>query len=136
MTNANGGRISVDYSTSLKAEDIDFEILPDASLSQGVAYTLSGSSIQYNNSLATFNLTDIADKLNKDAIIRFVFRITTDQLNGDTANPCYLPTFSNGDVVLTLNFTLPSDYNSVYDMVSSSEFQARLQMQMLNKDGL
>ena len=126
MTNANGGRISVDYSTSLKSEDIDFEILPDATLSQGVAYTLSGSSIQYNNSLATFNLTDIADKLNKDAIIRFVFRITTDQLNGDTANPCYLPTFSNGDVSLTLNFTLPSDYNSVYDMVSSSEFQARL----------
>ena len=126
MTNASGGRISVDYSTSLKAVDVDFEILPDATLTQGIAYTLSGSSIQYNNSLATFNLTDIATKLKKDSTIRFVFRITTDQLNGDTANPCYLPTFSNGDTSLTLNFTLPTDYNSVYDMASSSEFQARV----------
>ena len=65
MTNASGGRISVDYSTSLKAVDVDFEILPDATLTQGIAYTLSGSSIQYNNSLATFNLTDIATKLKK-----------------------------------------------------------------------
>ena len=126
IANSTGGKISVNFSTELVSNDIDFERLPNAVLSQGATYTLSGSNITYNNSLATFNLTDVADKLKKDSIFAFQLRLTTDQLNGDTNNPCYLPTFQNGDIQFSIQFRLPTDYNSVFDMVNSPEFQAEI----------
>ena len=122
ITNASGSNISINYQTSLYSKTIDFESLENAALSAGIAYTLSGSSITVQNSLATFDFTLIANKLKKDATIGINFRLTTDQINGDTSHPCYSPTFSNGDIRISLSYRLPQDFASVYDMCSSPSF--------------
>ena len=122
ISNDTGSQIAINYQTSLFSNTIDFQALSNADLSNGIAYTLSGTSINVTNSLATFDFSEIADKLKLDATIGINLRLTTDQINGDTADPCYNPEFSNGDISVSLSYRLPQDFASVYDMVSSPSF--------------
>ena len=126
ITNANGSNISVDYQATLSSKVIDFESLPNATLSAGINYTLSGSTITVQNSLATFDFSAIANKLKKDAIIGINFRLTHDQINGDSTDPCYDDSFNNGDISLQIQYRIPQDFASVYDMASSPSFAAEV----------
>ena len=126
ITNSSGSQISIDYQASLQSKVIDFEALENAVLTTGITYTISGSNVVVSNSLATFDFSAIENKLKKDATIGINFRLTSDQINGDTADPCYAPTFSNGDVTVPLSYRLPQDFASVYDMCSSPSFAAAM----------
>ena len=126
ITNSTESKIAINYQTSLKSILVDAQSLENATLSTGIDYTLSGTSVTVINSLASFDLTDIATKLKKDSTISFDIRLTRDQINGTTTTPCYLPTFSNGDATVSFSFRLPTDFSSVYDMASSPEFASRI----------
>ena len=122
---AEGSNIALNYSTTYVSKNVDFITLALPSPGNGIAYTLSGTTENIDNSKITINLAEISNKLKAGAVIGLSFRFEHAKLTGTTTTDCYISNneFKNAIFPLTISITLSEDYSSVYDFVSSAQFQ-------------
>jgi hypothetical protein len=122
---AVGSNIALNYTTSYVSKNVDFITLTIPEPGNGSAYTLSGTTENIDNSKITVNLAEISDKLKVGAVIGLSFRFEHAKLTGTTTTNCYIANeeFKNANFPLSISITLSEDYSSVYDFVSSAQFQ-------------
>ena len=126
ITNESGQDIAINFDTALITEDLDFITLPVATLSNGIAYTINASaSTTIPNSTATFDLSEIADKLKAGAEFTFDIRFEHAAINGTTATNCYVAnnSFQSADTTISATVVLTQDYVSVFDFLTSTDFE-------------
>ena len=122
---AEGSNIALNYSTSYTSKNVDFITLGFPSPGNGVSYTISGTTENIENSKITVDLSEIAEKLKTGSVIGLSFRFEHAKLTGTTTTDCFIDNeeFSNGVFSLSISITLNEDYTSVYDLVTSSQFE-------------
>jgi len=126
ITNEAGQKIAVNFNASLLAENIDLTVLPAGVLSTGISYTINSSATtSVANSLATYDLSNIADKLKKGAILTLSLRFEHATKNGTTATQCYIDNagFEQNDITIETSILLTNDYSSVFDFATSGDFE-------------
>jgi len=126
ITNANGQEISIDFSTELDVNRIDFLELPIGIPSNGTTYTIDPSNqVVATNALMTFDFATIADKLKKDSTLTLNLNLKHQGLSGQTSNQCYIDnnSFANANFEISVEITLDQDYSSVYDLSISTLFK-------------
>ncbi len=126
ITNENGQEIALNYSTKLINRNVDFIDLPDATISNGVNYTIDPTTtVTATNAVAEFDLSDINTQLKNNSVLNFSITAEHSQLSGTTTESCYQDNvnFSNGVVTFDFSVTLTADYSSVYDFSQSSDFR-------------
>jgi len=129
ITNENGQDIAIDYNTSLIDQQINLVSLPPGIFSDGIPYTINPSTTTtVSNCTASFDLTDIADKLVRGAQLTIQLRFEHNRLNGTTTTTCYTENeaFKSPDISISTTITLTSDYSSVYDLVTSADFENQI----------
>lgn len=114
MVDSNGRPVDLSYSADLISESIGIEQLP-YTLGQGT-YTF-GFSQTINDSVAYIDLLSV--ELIEGASITVELRFDHDSFDGDTP----FPTETTDNISITFSFTLPTSYNSVYELATSVEFQ-------------
>lgn len=105
--------IRLDYYTTLVSEDISLQTI-DTSLSAGL-YSAMGN---VNNTVLNIDLTGVSLTEGSSLTVSFTFE---HQLYGGTP-ASGLPTSNASDMRVSFTFILPTNYNSVYEMVTSTEF--------------
>ena len=126
---ADGGKVSVNYNTSLITKAILFEELPPALTLQGLTYTINPvDNTSYVNNKITFDLTVTNGKLKKDSFIGFSFRCEHQETQvglGQSNNAAWLANegFTNPQFSLEVNITLDADYASTFDFITSPLFE-------------
>ena len=77
ITNANGQDISIDFSTELLTNRVDFLELPIGIPSNGTSYSINpvGGSVTATNALMTFDFATIATKLKKGSTITLNLKV-------------------------------------------------------------
>ena len=123
---SEGSNISLDYTTSYISSNVDFlTISPAPAPGNGITYTLSGTTESIENSAITVDLSNIANKLKQGAVVGLSFRLEHSKRTGTTSTTCFLANeiFSNGVFALSVNITLSQAYTSVYDFITSSQFE-------------
>lgn len=114
MLDEDGNPVDLGYSTTLVSEEVGNEEITN-SLATGT-YNF-GSSQTIPNSVVYLNLAGF--ELVTGASITVEMSFDHQSFAGSTP----FPTATNDNVSLTFSFTLPKDYNSVYELASSAEFQ-------------
>lgn len=114
---------SMDYSLSLKSEEIGFQRLADQK-ENGEDYTIEGVNQTIANSQSVIDLGPA--NLIKGAVLNIDFNIQHDSFTGDASF------IDGGEVensfIYSYSFTLPRDYNSVDDLVSDPVFLATIEL--------
>ena len=126
ITNADGQEISIDFSTELDVNRIDFLELPIGIPSNGTTYTIDPvNQVVATNALMTFDFATIADKLKKDSTLTINLNLKHQGLSGQTSNQCYIDnnSFANANFEISVEITLDQDYSSVYDLSISTLFK-------------
>ena len=127
ITNANGQDISIDFSTELLANRVDFLELPIGVPSNGTTYSVDpvGGGVTATNALMTFNLSNIATKLKAGSTLTLDLNLKHQGLSGTTTQQCYIDNvnFENANFSLSVEITLDQDYTSVYDLSISTLFK-------------
>ena len=127
ITNANGQDISIDFSTDLLTNNVDFLELPIGIPSNGTSYSINpvGGSVTATNAKMTFDFTTIATKLKKGSTITLNLNLKHQGKNGTTTQQCYIDNvnFENASFSLSVEITLDQDYASVYDLSVSTLFK-------------
>ena len=125
ITNAAGQVIPMDYTTELVSKPINTEELEAPQLVNGVAYSIDPSStVQATNGKINFDLTLIADKLKRNAVVTFDLNFEHSSLSGTTATDCYNDNidFKQANLDVGVFVTLEQDYTSVFSFSQSPEF--------------
>ncbi len=126
IENINGQTIPLDFSTAHLAQTLDFKNVVSPIFSTGVNYTINPSTTtSVPNSLATIEFADIENQLIVGAQVSFDIRLQHALINGTTTTPCYIANagFASADTSLSISITLTQNYTSVYDFVTSSDFE-------------
>lgn len=126
IVNINGQNIPMDYSTAHIEQELDFKSVTGPVFSQGTAYTINPSqTTTVPNSLATVDLSEIEDQLKRGSQIGFTIKLEHDSINGTTTTSCYSDNagFKSTDTTLNITINLTQDYASVYDFITSSDFE-------------
>ena len=127
ITNSNNISIPINYTTSHLVNDILFEDLPDATLSEGIAYSINpAAATTIPNSKVTFDLSGQVLLLKRGSSFNFTLNIEHDTLNGSVGDACYDASFENPAFLLNFSFPLDQDYSSVSNMVNSEAFANRI----------
>lgn len=114
MLDDDGNPVDLEYSTTLVSEEVDNTEITN-SLASGT-YNF-GSTQTIPDSVVYLNLAGF--ELVTGASITVEMTFDHQSFAGDTP----FPTETTDNVSLTLSFVLPKDYNSVYELASSTEFQ-------------
>lgn len=114
MLDDDGNPVDLSYSTTLVSEEVGNEEITH-SLATGT-YNF-GSTQTIPDSVVYLNLAGF--ELVTGASITMEITFNHESFAGSTP----FPTETNDNVSLTFSFTLPKDYNSVYELASSVEFQ-------------
>ncbi len=114
MLDENGNPVQLDYSTELISEDIGIAQLPNT-LATGT-YNF-GVTQTINDSVVYIDLGSV--DLVEGSSINVELRFDHDSFAGDTP----FPTETTDNISITFLFTLPTNYNSVYELATSVEFQ-------------
>ena len=114
MIDDDGNPVDLRYSTTLVSEEVGNEEITN-SLATGT-YNF-GSTQTIPDSVVYLNLAGF--ELVTGASITVEMSFDHQSFAGSTP----FPTATNDNISLTFSFTLPKDYNSVYELASSAEFQ-------------
>ena len=114
IVDANGGKVKLEFSSSLISEDIA-ELDVPTTLSSG-NYTY-GSAVSIPNSVVDIDLSGV--DLKAGSIISFYIRLSHNTFAGDTP----FPTEQTNDVEIRLDYTIQKDYSSSYELATDSVFQ-------------
>ena len=118
--------IAMNFNASVLSSLIGLTTLPNGVFSNGINYTINASSsTQVPNSTATFDLTDIANKLVRGASLTITLRYEHAFLNGTTTTTCYVNnnSFKSPDITIQTTVLLTADYTSIFDFASSTDFE-------------
>jgi hypothetical protein len=114
LVDANGYPTKLEYSTQLVTEEIVPELIPTATYSSG-NYTINGP-VTINDCVLNIDLSGVPLKQGNTLIIDATLEGVY-STNIPPVTPAY------GFVDISFSFVLPTDYTSVYQMASSTEFQ-------------
>jgi len=114
MLDADAAPVKLEYEANLISELIDTSTVPDSTTS-GIYFFGNGGTIP--NSIVNIDLAGL--DLIEGASITLEVRLTHQSFTGDTPPP----TETTENVAATFSFSLPTTYGSVYEMVTSIEFQ-------------
>jgi len=125
LTTATGGRIDTNYTVERISQNLT-TTLSLGSQNNGVDYTIdTASTVTVTNSDAFIDFSDIGQELKEGGVFGFGFTVSHQGFSGSgqASTPITVnhPTFT-----ISFVFNLPQDYNSIYEMVNSPEFQAQL----------
>ena len=126
ITNEAGQEIAINFNASLYSQGIDLTVLPAGVPSTGINYTINPSATTtVANSTATWDLSAIANKLKRGALLTLSMRFEHATLNGTTTTTCYTQNaaFKNPDITIETTILLTADYSSVFDFATSSDFE-------------
>lgn len=126
IVDANGGKVKLEFSSSLISEDIA-ELDVPTTLSGG-NYTY-GSTVSITNSVVDIDLSDV--DLKAGSIISFYIRLSHNTFAGDTP----FPTEQTNDVEIRLDYTIQKDYSSSYELATDSAFQRAIGVVELRASG-
>ena len=113
----------IDYELDLINHDIGFDPVPE-DMSNGSAYTLSGSSVTITDSRIDIDLTDV--NLLEGGSLNIDFNIRHDSFGGDNS-------YVDGNEVEnryqeTFEFIFPRDYTSVHDLATDADFLSSVEL--------
>lgn len=114
MIDKNNNPVKLEYTTELITEIVGNTNLVDTT-ANGV-YSINGPQT-INNSIVEVDLTGV--DLIEGSAFNIEVRLTHAQFTGSTP----FPTETSQNIDVTFSFSLPTDYASVYQMASSTEFQ-------------
>lgn len=120
LVDSNGSDCQINFEAELTTENIDLTEI-STSYSSGVNYTID-SSESITQSAIVMDLSTISTKLKTGAFLSFDLQFAHNKFTGNSGTV----TGQQGSTVITNVFTLPQDYNSVYEMASSDAFQASI----------
>jgi len=122
MVDSDGNNCQMTFETALSTTNIETDDF--APVKSTVNYTIDSGAgtTTISDASVSFNFADIKNKLKSGAILDFDFTFTHAQFTGNSG------TVSTQQVSTTITtiFTLPRDYSSVYEMVTSTEFKTRI----------
>jgi len=138
LIDKNGNPTQLNYVATLNSTQFDFDTLPDSDVTyNNLTYPLplaaGGTSQLVNFAQPQFNLEDIivnndgTSRLVAGAVFEFTFNFQDDSsasqyISGPTAQPSQVPQ----DFSLSLSIILAQDYNSLADLVASTEFKNQI----------
>jgi len=114
MVDANGNKTRFEYKTSLISEVIGETDLPDTT--EGGAYNIGGIGKYVQNAIVFFDLDGV--ELVQGSSITFDVRLSHIDFAGDTP----FPDETTVDIEVSFNYVLLSDYDSVYELATDSDF--------------
>lgn len=114
LIDKNGYPVKFEYYTSLLTEDIGLATVPN-SLANGT-FNINGTHVVNN---AVLNVDFSGAPLTAGSVINIDFALTHGIFTGSTP----FPTQTNSNVDISFTYYLPTDFTSVFDMVSSTSFQ-------------
>ena len=123
LTIASGARIDTNYSAKVVSENLSvFQAAGDVanqsySIDQNAAPTTTGKAV------IDF---DTAPDLVQGGVFGFSFTVTHASFSGSGQSGTYPITVNHPTFTISFVYTLPQAYNSVYEMVTSPEFQSQL----------
>jgi len=125
LTTATGGRIDTNYTAERISQNLT-TTLSLGSQSDGVDYTIdTASTVTATDSDAFIDFSSVGQELKQGGVFGFGFTVSHQGFSGSgqSVDPITVnhPTFT-----ISFVFNLPQDYNSVYEMVNSPEFQSQL----------
>lgn len=118
LVDKNGNETTLSYFTELVTSDIGSSTISNSFLSLG-NYSFGGST-SIDDSIITFDLSGFNLVAGSRITLNFQFAHDSFQVS-----PLGTPTPDQTNQLFSLffSYTLPSDYNSVFDLVNSTEFQ-------------
>ena len=119
MVDKDDNPVRLDFTVS--QENIGFDPEDKDGTLSAFNYTIGGVTQQATQAKATLDFTDI--DLVEGALIAFTFNFQHYTWNGTTPTPSS-STINEGPIIVTFAFLLTIDYASVYEWVTSAEFQA------------
>tara|TARA_R110002050_G_scaffold72068_3_gene155041 strand:- start:21735 stop:26333 length:4599 start_codon:yes stop_codon:yes gene_type:complete len=118
LLDSNNNSVRFDYYTSLISNEIDFNILPAGQLTKGngVSYQINpASSPTITDCQALIDFTGMP--LTAGTTFNLTLTFIHSQFEGTP------PTPTTPLTTITLTYTLPQDFNSVFDMAQSASFE-------------
>ena len=113
----NGSNVSLDYFTELSSTDLETStITPDTPIDK--TYTINGSVTSKGK--IKIPLGTIGDKLKSGSTLSINFNVSHKAFSG---TPTPKPTQTNENIFVGFSYTLKRDFNSVSELISSSDFQ-------------
>jgi len=114
LIDKNGYPVKFEYYTNLVTEEIGLSTIPN-SLAEGT-FNIDGTETVSN---AVLDVDFSGTPLTAGSVINIDFSLTHGAFTGSTP----FPTQTNDDVDISFTYYLPTDFASVFDMVSSTSFQ-------------
>tara|TARA_R110000744_G_scaffold141020_2_gene252360 strand:- start:1729 stop:6270 length:4542 start_codon:yes stop_codon:yes gene_type:complete len=112
----NGVPTQIEYTVDLVSESNSSDALIGGVLSGTYNIPTRGINVTCNNT-ALINLSSIKNKLKKGSVLTFDFSFEHNSFAGPNT-----PTLDTPLTNIDISFTIPRDYTSVYDLVTSVEF--------------
>jgi hypothetical protein len=114
MVDEDGEPVKLEYSANLVSEAVDSSSIPD---STGNGTYSFGGPQTISNAVVLIELDSV--ELVEGASITIDIRLSHSQFSGTTP----FPDEQNENINLVFSFVLPTNYNSVYEMATSVEFE-------------
>ena len=118
LIDSDGNNCHMTFNTLLISSPIDLVDI-ETTLTQGDDYTLDGT-VSYDKNTVSFDLEDV--DLIAGAILNFDITFLHEQWTGNDGTV----SGSQPSTTITTIFTLPQDYGTVYEMVTSTAFKTRI----------
>jgi len=116
MIDKDGNPVRLEYYTDLVTEIIGNTDLPDTTATG--TYNIDGPET-IDNSVLQIDLSSVAGNLVEGAAFNIEITLSHDSFSGYTPRP----TETSQNIDVTFSFSLPTSYNSVYEMATSQAFQ-------------
>ena len=121
LTIASGARIDTNYSAEVVSENLSvFQAAGDVA---SQAYSIDQNAAPSTTGKAVIDF-DTAPNLVQGGVFGFSFTVTHASFSGSGTGSAGLP--NHPTFTISFVYTLPQAYNSVYEMVTSPEFQSQL----------
>jgi|9_EtaG_2_1085328.scaffolds.fasta_scaffold00033_23 hypothetical protein len=116
LLDANSQPVKFEYETSLVTNEISEQSITDTNSNGN--YTIDGS-VTVNDSIVSFDLSGL--DLVQGASLNFTIRFQHSQFTGGAS-----PTETTGSTSIELNYVLPQNFSSVFELASSTDFQEKI----------
>ena len=125
LTTVTGASIDTNYTSSLISQNLSTSLSLGLQ-GNGVNYTIdTASTVTAINADAIVNFSSIDEPLVAGGVFGFGFTVSHKGFSG--AGQAVTPiTVQHPSFTISFTFNLPQDYNNVFEMVESPEFQAQL----------
>ncbi len=120
----NGLNTRLDYFTEVDSQSLGVAKITTSPTVTDTTYTINGSNT--SKGMVSIDLSDINDELVAGSTLSFSFRVSNKDGTNFTGTPTPKPSTSNQNIDMGFSYTLPQNFNSVSELISSTDFQSKI----------